>query len=220
MNARLREGPNRPNPRSLMGEEVLLSARSISKRVSDGSTRREVIHELSLDLCRRELVVVRGASGSGKTRLRLCRWHVATTSGEVWLGGQPMSRLRDHQRAALRRDQVGYVFQDFGLLERMSVIENVLLPLVPTGGPTQEAAARAGQLLERWGLTSRRQEQVSRLSGGERQRVALARAFISRPRVLLLDEPTAHLDETRAAALMDDLVSLGADGYRGAGGDP
>jgi putative ABC transport system ATP-binding protein len=196
-----------------MGEEVLLSARSISKRVSDGSRRREVIHELSLDLCRRELVVVRGASGSGKTTLlALLGGMLLPTSGEVWLGGEPMSRLRDHQRAALRRDQVGYVFQDFGLLERMSVIENVLLPLVPVGGPTPEAAARAGQLLERFGLTARRQEQVSRLSGGERQRVALARAFVTRPRVLLLDEPTAHLDEIRAAALMDDLASVGTDG--------
>ena len=135
-------------------------------------------------------------------------------------GGQPMSRLRDHQRAALRRDQVGYVFQDFGLLERMSVIENVLLPLVPTGGPTQEAAARAGQLLERCGLTSRRQEQVSRLSGGERQRVALARAFII---------ATAGPSARRAYRSSRRNSRRGSDGrlgepgsrrYRGAGGDP
>jgi putative ABC transport system ATP-binding protein len=131
------------------------------------------------------------------------------TSGEVWLGGEPISRLRDHQRAEVRRAKVGYLFQDFGLIEGMTVLENVLLPLVPPGrATTTEAVERARTLLDQSGIRELERTNVTRLSGGERQRVALARARIAGPDVLLLDEPTAHLDASRARALLADLAAL------------
>jgi len=196
-----------------MGETAALSARDVSKRVSDGRSRREVLRGISLDIGRGELVLVHGVSGSGKTTLlAVLGGLLLPTSGEVWLDGEPISRIRDHQRAEIRRRKVGYVFQDFGLIEGMSVLENVLLPLVPAGTPRRDAARRALALLDRVGMGALAGATVSGLSGGERQRVALARAWIIRPSVLLLDEPTAHLDTQRARNLMDDLTALREDG--------
>jgi putative ABC transport system ATP-binding protein len=191
---------------------VALSARSVTKRVTDGRGRREVLTNITLDLQRGELVVIRGESGSGKTTLlAVLGGMLLPTSGEIWLEGEPVSRLRDHQRAEIRRAKVGYLFQDFGLIEQMSALDNVLLPLVPQGR-ANGARARALGLLERFGIGSLARASVSALSGGERQRVALARARILEPAVLLLDEPTAHLDESRARTLMDDLIGLSQEG--------
>ncbi|SRR6266545_3748738 len=196
-----------------MGETAALSARDVSKRVSDGRSRREVLRGISLDIGRGELVLVHGVSGSGKTTLlAVLGGLLLPTSGEVWLDGEPISRLRDHQRAEIRRRKVGYVFQDFGLIEGMSVLDNVLLPLVPAGAALRDAVARALALLDRLGIGRLARASVSGLSGGERQRVALARAWIISPSVLLLDEPTAHLDSERARNLMDDLTALRDDG--------
>jgi putative ABC transport system ATP-binding protein len=189
-----------------------LSAREVTKRVTDGRARREVLKGISLDLMRGELVVIRGASGSGKTTLlAVLGGMLLPTSGEVWLDGEAVSRLRDHQRAEIRRAKVGYLFQDFALIEQMSVLDNLLLPMVPTGRAVG-GNARALALLERFGIGSLAHASVSALSGGERQRVALARARIFEPPLLLLDEPTAHLDETRARALMDDLILVAKEG--------
>src|SRR3954470_5722046 len=189
-----------------------LSARSVTKRVTDGRARREVLKGITLDVGRGELMVIRGASGSGKTTLlAVLGGMLLPTSGEVWLDGEPVSRLRDHQRAEIRRAKVGYLFQDFGLIEQMSVLDNLLLSLVPEGRASG-SVARALSLLERFGIGSLSRSSVSALSGGERQRVALARARMLGPAVLLLDEPTAHLDESRARTLMDDLLGLAEEG--------
>ena len=189
-----------------MTQVPALSAKDVSKRVSDGSSRREVLRGISLDLHRGEMLLVRGPSGSGKTTLlAILGGMLLPTSGEVWLGGEAISRLRDHQRAEVRRAKVGFLFQDFGLIEGMTVLDNVLLPLVPPGGAKGSATARALALLEQLGLGKLAHANVTSLSGGERQRVALARARIAGPEILLLDEPTAHLDTARAQDLMADL---------------
>src|SRR6266542_2985220 len=133
-----------------MGEAAALSARDVSKRVSDGRSRREVLRAINLDVRRGELMLIHGASGSGKTTLlAVLGGLLLPTSGEVWLDGEPISRLRDHQRAEIRRRKVGYVFQDFGLIEGMSVLDNVLLPLVPPGQVDAKAMRRALEMLER-----------------------------------------------------------------------
>jgi putative ABC transport system ATP-binding protein len=192
-----------------MTQVPALSAKDVSKRVSDGRSRREVLKGVSLDLHQGEMLVVRGPSGSGKTTLlAILGGMLLPTSGEVWLGGEPISRLRDHQRAEVRRAKVGFVFQDFGLVEGMTVLDNVLLPLVPPGIAAGAAAARAMKLLEQLGMGELARANVTSLSGGERQRVALARARIAEPAVLLLDEPTAHLDTVRAQGLVADLARL------------
>jgi len=192
-----------------MAQVPALSAKDVTKRVTDGRTRREVLKGVSLDLHAGEMLLVRGPSGSGKTTLlAILGGMLLPTSGEVWLGGEAISRLRDHQRAEIRRAKVGFVFQDFGLIEGMTALENVLLPLVPPGRAQGEAAAKAHALLEQLGIADLSQANVTSLSGGERQRVALARARIAGPEVLLLDEPTAHLDTLRARDLMNDLAKL------------
>ena len=196
-----------------MSEPAALSARAVSKRVHDGRTRREVLRAITLDVARGELVVVRGPSGSGKTTLLgVLGGMLLPTSGEVRLDGEPISRLRDHQRAAVRRAKIGYVFQEFALIDRMSAIDNVLLPLVPAGGVSREATSRALAVLSRLGIDALAESPVQVLSGGERQRVALARALVAEPSVLLLDEPTAHLDAERAAILLNDLARLVSQG--------
>src|SRR5882757_7308926 len=134
-----------------MGAPATLSAKHVTKRVTDGRSRREVLRGVSLDLNPGELVVVRGASGSGKTTLLgVLGGMLLPTSGEVWLDGEPISRLRDHQRADLRRRKIGYLFQDFGLIDGMNVIDNVLLPLIPSGRADGHAEARALATLERF----------------------------------------------------------------------
>jgi putative ABC transport system ATP-binding protein len=192
-----------------MTQVPALSAKDVSKRVSDGRSRREVLKGISLDLHRGEMLLVRGPSGSGKTTLlAILGGMLLPTSGEVWLGGEAISRLRDHQRAEVRRAKVGFLFQDFGLIEGLPVLDNVLLPLIPPGGAKASARDRALALLEQLGIANLAAANVTSLSGGERQRVALARARIAGPEVLLLDEPTAHLDTARTQDLMADLGRL------------
>ncbi len=186
--------------------------RDVTKKVWDGAGRREVVHATSLEVRSGEWVVVRGPSGSGKTTLLgLLGAMLRPTSGEVVFDGEPTSRLRDAHRADVRRKTVGFVFQDLQLIESMSVIDNVLLPLVPVG--VQKADRdRAQALLERFGVAPHAHKLARQLSGGERQRVALARALIGDPALLLLDEPTAHLDDERAAQILSVIGSIAADG--------
>jgi putative ABC transport system ATP-binding protein len=196
-----------------MGDGATLSAKQVTKRVTDGRARRDVLRGVTLDLHPGELVLVRGASGSGKTTLLgVLGGMLLPTSGEVWLGGEPISRLRDHQRAEIRRRKVGYLFQDFGLIEGMSVLDNVLLPLVPPGQAGDEAVSRVHETLARLGLASLARSNVAALSSGERQRVSLARARVVEPPVLLLDEPTSHLDASLAGELMNDLEAARREG--------
>jgi putative ABC transport system ATP-binding protein len=184
----------------------------VVKRVWDGRERRTVLDGVSFDIGRGELVVVRGPSGSGKTTLlAIVGAMLSPTSGEVFLDGEPTSRLREAHRAEVRRRKVGFVFQDLQLVDGLSARENVLLPRVPDG-VRREDETRASALLERFGLAAVAHGSARALSGGERQRVALARALLADPPLLVLDEPTAHLDDDRATAIAEDLAGLARDG--------
>lgn len=186
----------------------VLEARGLGKRVRDGRQRREVLRGVSLGVRAGEVMVVTGPSGSGKTTLLgLLGGMLLPTEGEVLIDGEPVSRLRDAHRAEVRRRKVGYLFQDLALVGGMSVLDNVMLPLLPDGLGGRGGERLATTALERLGLGDRAGAKVDGLSGGERQRVALARALVRGPKVVLLDEPTAHLDGERAKALLDDLVA-------------
>jgi putative ABC transport system ATP-binding protein len=187
-------------------------ARELTKRVRDGRQRRTILESVSFGLARGELVVLRGPSGSGKTTLlALLGAMLSPTSGEVFLEGEPTSRLREAHRAEVRRNKVGFLFQDDQLIGGMSARDNILLPCVPDGlRPADER--RADSLVERFTLAEIRTTRSEALSGGERQRVALARAMMRDPSVLLLDEPTAHLDDARARTLLEILGSLAVEG--------
>jgi putative ABC transport system ATP-binding protein len=185
--------------------------RDVVKRVRDGRERRTILDGVTFELARGELVVLRGPSGSGKTTLlAIVGAMLSPTSGEVVLDGEPTSRLRDAHRAEARRKKVGFVFQDLQLVDGMTARDNVLLPCVPDG-VTKADEARADALLARFELGSIAHATARALSGGERQRVALARALFREPMLLLLDEPTAHLDDERAGSIATELVALASD---------
>ncbi len=199
-------------PESAAPVPPVLAVRDVVKRVRDGEERRTVVDGVSFEVAQGELVILRGPSGSGKTTLlALAGAMLAPTSGEVLLGGEPTSRLREAHRAEARRRKVGYVFQDLQLVEEMSARDNVLLPRVPDG-VTSGDEARADELLTRFGVGARGHTRARSLSGGERQRVAFARALVCDPPLLLLDEPTAHLDDARAEEIAGELERLAASG--------
>ena len=192
---------------------VALATFELTKRYLDGERRRVAVDAVSLSIDTGRLVALRGPSGSGKTTLLgLAGGMIAPTSGDVQLFGASIVHLRDAHRTTLRRERIGFVFQELALVPDMSLLENVLLPLVPTGGASRAERDRALALLARFGLQGREASRASRLSGGERQRGALARALVRDPSILLLDEPTAHLDAKGAAEVVSLLAGLRDEG--------
>lgn len=190
-----------------------LETREVTKRYIDGDRRLVAVDAVSIRVARGSLVVLRGPSGSGKTTLLgLMGAMIAPTSGDVLVLGQSIADKRDRQRTELRRAAIGFVFQELALVPEASVLENMLLPLVPTGGASAADHTRAAALLERFGIADRTQTEARRLSGGQKQRAALARALMREPPILLLDEPTAHLDAERAAEVVGLLASLRDEG--------
>lgn len=163
-------------------------------------TEVEVLHGLDLRLRRRDFAALVGASGSGKsTLLNLIGLLDRPTAGELFLLGEPTRTMEDGQRTALRGSTIGFVFQFHHLIQAFTVLENVLMPLmVATGKPTHEQIERAQGLLAQVGLTGLDQRKPDQLSGGQQQRVAVARALVTRPALLLADEPTGNLDSKSA----------------------
>lgn len=179
----------------------------LTKRVRDADGWLRILDEVSFAVAPGETLAVLGASGSGKsTLLGLMAGLDLPTSGSVTIFGDNLFALDEDQRAAWRGRNLGFVFQSFQLLGQMNALENILLPLELAGAPDAEQRARA--LLERVGLADRARHYPRTLSGGEQQRVALARAFVSRPRLLLADEPTGSLDAATGARVIDLLFEL------------
>lgn len=190
-----------------------IAVTEVRKRYVDGTRRLDAVAGVDLEVPEGELWVLEGPSGSGKTTLLgILGGMVAPTSGSVSILGDEVTHLRDHHRTALRRERIGFVFQELQLIEGMTVLENVTLPLVPLGGATKEHVARARALLERFGLGKEIDARAERLSGGQRQRAAVARALMLAPKILLLDEPTAHLDTENARRVVDLLCELRDEG--------
>jgi putative ABC transport system ATP-binding protein len=134
------------------------------------------------------------------------------SAGEVWVGGLRIDRTSERARARLRRDHVGFVFQDFHLMEELTAVENVEFPALLAGTPTGQARRAATQLLDAVGLADRVRHRPAELSGGQKQRVAIARALVNRPTVLLADEPTGNLDSAATTELLRLFDRLRADG--------
>lgn len=170
-----------------------------------------ILHELDLTVPAGETVAIVGPSGSGKsTLLNLIGTLDQPTSGTIHLGQTEVTSLRGQSLAEFRARALGFVFQDHHLLPQLTALENVLVPTLASR-PTTDANARARALLDRVGLSERRDSFPSRLSGGERQRVAIARALINRPQLLLADEPTGNLDQDTGASVISLLLELAAD---------
>jgi len=180
-----------------------LELRDISKVYGEGAAEVHALSRIDLSVDSGSLVAVMGASGSGKsTLLTIAGSLEAATSGEVYVGGRALSSLTRNGKARLRRQSIGYVFQDYNLLAGLSAVENVSLPLELDGVPARKAQAAANEALDDFGLSDRATHYPDMLSGGERQRVAIARAVVGGRQLLLADEPSGALDSTNAEAVM------------------
>jgi putative ABC transport system ATP-binding protein len=185
----------------------ILAARNLSKVVSSAEGELTILHDLDLELSKGDSLAIVGSSGSGKsTLLGLLAGLDLPSGGAVLLAGQNLSELDEDQRARLRAEHVGFVFQSFQLLDSLNALENVMLPLELEGHA--DARQRARALLERVGLGQRLTHYPRQLSGGEQQRVAIARAFAAEPDVLFADEPTGNLDSHTGERISDLLFQL------------
>jgi putative ABC transport system ATP-binding protein len=185
----------------------ILTARNLSKVVSSAEGKLTILHDLSLELNAGSSLAIVGSSGSGKsTLLGLLAGLDLPSSGNVILAGNDLSSLDEDQRAKVRAEHVGFVFQSFQLLDSLNALENVMLPLELEGRKDARECART--LLERVGLAQRLTHFPRQLSGGEQQRVAIARAFAADPAVLFADEPTGNLDSKTGEHISDLLFEL------------
>lgn len=185
----------------------LIEVEHLHKFVEDSTGRLEILRDVHFTLHSRQTVAIVGASGSGKsTLLSILAGLDTPTSGTVRLCGQDIFTLDEDARAALRGQQMGFVFQNFQLMAHLTALENVMLPLELMG--RHGARKQATEMLQRVGLGQRLGHYPKLLSGGEQQRVALARAFVVEPAVLLADEPTGSLDFANGAAVMQLMMQL------------
>lgn len=187
----------------------IINLENVNKLYGFGDATTVALDEVSLSVERGEFVAFMGPSGSGKSTLM----HVIglldrPTHGNYMLDGRHVSRLRQNQRAKVRRDKVGFVFQSFNLLPRLTVIENVALPLAYKGVLQTKRLKRAADMLERVGLSDREYYMPHQLSGGQAQRVAIARALINEPQIIIADEPTGNLDSANSRLVMELLSDI------------
>ncbi len=181
----------------------------IERRYGRGETTIEVLSGADLVLWPGQSVALIAPSGSGKsTLLHLAGLLEKPDGGEVYVGGAPTATMSDDKRTALRRVEIGFVYQFHHLLPEFSAAENIILPQMIRGLSRPEAARRASELLAYLGLAAREKHRPAELSGGEQQRVAIARAVANAPRVLLADEPTGNLDPKTADHVFDTLAEL------------
>lgn len=189
---------------------VILEAKNISKIYDEGKIKTEVLSGLDLKICAGERIAIVGSSGSGKsTLLHLLGGLDTPTTGEVWLKGVCLNHLNETKRGELRNEHLGFIYQFHHLLAEFTATENVAMPLLMRKSVSvQDAKKLADELLEKVGLSHRIHHRPSELSGGERQRVAIARALVTRPSLVLADEPTGNLDDENAQAVFELLSQL------------
>jgi putative ABC transport system ATP-binding protein len=186
-----------------------MQAISLKKTYGTGQTATIALGGVSFAVKRGEFISIIGPSGSGKTTLlNLMGALDRPTSGKVLIDGVDISKLSNSELAGIRNKKIGFVFQDFNLISRMSTAENVELPLLIEGVPKDARKRRSIALLERFGLGLKADRNVNKLSGGERQRVAVARALANDPAMILADEPTGNLDSKNTEVMMDFIKGM------------
>ncbi|WP_432413345.1 putative ABC transporter ATP-binding protein YbbA [Pantoea allii] len=195
-----------------MPAENILEVHHLTKSVGQGEHQLTILTGVELVVKPAETIALIGESGSGKsTLLGILAGLDDGSDGEVHLLGQPLHKMNEEQRAALRAQQVGFVFQSFMLVPTLNALENVQLPALLRGESDRQSRDQARELLTQLGLGERLQHLPAQLSGGEQQRVALARAFSGRPGLLFADEPTGNLDRKTGDRIVDLLFSLNRD---------
>lgn len=191
----------------------LIRLEKINKKHFLGENVLHVLVDIDLMITEGEFTAIIGPSGSGKsTLMNILGCLDRPTTGSYHLHGEDVSNLTDDQLAEVRNKRIGFVFQSFNLLPRISAQENVALPLIYAGIDAKDRMTRAAELLERVGLGDRMHHKPNELSGGQRQRVAIARALINNPSIIMADEPTGNLDSKSSVEIMNIFQQLNADG--------
>lgn len=190
-----------------MISDAILDVQNLSRTYTSGGHALTVLDDVSFALSRKQTCAIVGPSGSGKTTLLgLCAGLDLPTNGFVSIAGKRLNDLNENERALLRNEHIGFVFQNFQLLPNLTALENVMIPVELRGERGSEKQAE--QLLQRVGLGDRLDHYPAQLSGGEQQRVALARAFINRPHILFADEPTGNLDAETAKKVVELIFEM------------
>lgn len=192
---------------------MVLDLRDICKSYMQGKEPVPVLHHIQLQVEEGEYLAIMGPSGSGKsTLMNIIGLLDKQTSGDYFFDGQDMAQCSDNQLSTIRNQKIGFVFQNFNLLPRQSVLENVALPLLYAGVRKKERLERAKEMLARVGLEERIQFKPTQLSGGQKQRVAIARALAMEPEILLFDEPTSALDPEMVGEVLEVMRGLANEG--------
>jgi len=193
--------------------ESVIHLQHINKSYFMGTQALPVLKGISLDIYKNEYVALMGPSGSGKsTLMNILGCLDSPTSGTYILNGKDVSKMPDNDLAEVRNKDIGFVFQQFNLLPRLSAAENVALPLVYAGVGKKERTERAMEVLAKVGLADRSHHRPNELSGGQIQRVAIARALVNNPAIILADEPTGNLDSKTSVEVMDIFSKIQASG--------
>ncbi|MFA5714445.1 MAG: ABC transporter ATP-binding protein [Candidatus Paceibacterota bacterium] len=193
---------------------MLISVKDLKKDFINDEVVTPVLRGVTFDIEKGDFVSIMGPSGSGKsTLMHILSFLDKPTGGKYLFEGRDVSQLGDDELAEMRSKKVGFIFQSFNLLNRSSVLENVMLPLVYTNISAEERVKKAKKLLEQVGLSHRLDYSPNKLSGGEKQRVAIARALINDPEVIFADEPTGNLDSKSGAQVMKILQDLNDKGH-------
>ncbi len=184
--------------------QKLIEIKNIKRHYKVGVETVKALDSINITINKNEFVAIMGQSGSGKTTLMNILGCLDTpTSGEYILNNKIVNLLNDNELAEIRNKEIGFVFQTFNLLPRLTALENVMLPLVYAGFQKSERKAKAIDVLEKVGLADRMEHKPNELSGGQRQRVAVARAMVNTPSIILADEPTGNLDSKVSNEIMD-----------------
>ena len=189
--------------------EIIASLRGVDKIYKIGDNVITALDKTTVDIRTGELTLIIGPSGSGKTTLlSLLGCVIYPSSGDLTVDGRLVNGLNANQLAALRLQSIGFVFQSFNLIAPLNALDNVMMPLQLQGVPASESRRRAMDALEMVGMSDRRKNLPKQLSGGQQQRVAIARALVTKPRMVLCDEPTAALDSGSIGTVMKELRAL------------
>ncbi|MCG4571327.1 ABC transporter ATP-binding protein [Clostridium cochlearium] len=191
----------------------MIKLEDIEKVYDTGAIKLKALNKINLAIDEREFVAIMGASGSGKsTMMNILGCLDSITSGKYYLDGVDISSLDSNELAEIRNKKIGFVFQAFNLLPKLTSIANVELPMMYAGVPKEERKIRAQKALERVGLKDRIYHKPTELSGGQKQRVAIARALVNDPSILLADEPTGNLDSKSTVEIMGIFQELNNEG--------
>lgn len=192
---------------------MIISMRNLGKTYKNGHIEVEALKGANIDIDKEEFVAIMGPSGSGKsTLMNIIGCLDRSTKGEYWLDGVNISSLSEGELAKIRNLKIGFVFQSFNLLPRITALQNVELPMIYAGVGSKERRRKATAALERVGLGPRMHHKPNEMSGGQKQRVAIARALVNSPALILADEPTGNLDSTSSEEIMAVFQDLNREG--------